>query len=363
MDDLFRGAYKGKRVLVTGHTGFNGSWLTMWLLRLGANVAGYSLDPPTSPSLYKLLGLDEKIQSFKADVRNSKKLEEAFKIYNPEIVFHLAAQSLVRISYKEPKMTFETNILGTVNIFEAVRKTQSVRAVVNVTSDKCYENKETLVGYKESDSLGGNDPYSSSKGCAELITTAYRNSYFNVRIDKNSNVALASARTGNVIGGGDWATDRLIPDCLKYLLRNKTIVIRNPNAIRPWQHVLEPLSGYLLLGKLLYEKGIEYAQAWNFGPKVEENKSVEWMVKKICEKWGKEAKYKIDNDIETREAKYLILNSKKTKEKLGWFPRWNLEKALDATVAWTESYLNKKDSWNMCHSQISEYSRAIKYGQ
>ena len=278
---MFEEFYSGKRVLVTGHTGFKGSWLTLWLTIMGAKVLGYALEPNTDPSLFNVLNLQKDIDHVIGDIRDFEKLREVITEFKPEIVFHLAAQPLVRLSYREPRLTYETNVMGTVNLLEAIRQTKSVRAVVNVTSDKCYENKEWVWGYREIDPMGGYDPYSSSKGCSELITAAYRNSYF-----KNTEAAVASARAGNVIGGGDWAEDRLIPDIVRSLSQGKQIIIRNPKATRPWQHVLEPLSGYLLLGKLLYEKGQEFAEAWNFGPSDSSVMTVEEIVKKSIEIWG-----------------------------------------------------------------------------
>jgi CDP-glucose 4,6-dehydratase len=262
---LFNGIYNNKTVLVTGHTGFKGSWLCFWLIQMGAKVIGYSLEPPTSPNHFELLNLD--MVSVIGDIRDSDKLNAVFAQYQPEIVFHLAAQPLVRLSYKEPVETFETNVIGTLKVFEACRNTKSVRAIVNITSDKCYENKEWVWGYRENDPMGGYDPYSASKGCAELVTSSYRNSFFNVNeYGKSHNVLLASCRAGNVIGGGDWAKDRLMTDIMVAVSEGKKVVIRNPRATMPWQHVLEPLSGYLMLGQKLFEGKKEFAQAWNFGP-------------------------------------------------------------------------------------------------
>ena len=262
---LFNGIYNNKTVLVTGHTGFKGSWLCFWLIQMGAKVIGYSLEPPTSPNHFELLNLD--MVSVIGDIRDSNRLNAVFAQYQPEIVFHLAAQPLVRLSYKEPVETFETNVIGTLKVFEACRNTKSVRAIVNITSDKCYENKEWVWGYRENDPMGGYDPYSASKGCAELVTSSYRNSFFNVNeYGKSHNVLLASCRAGNVIGGGDWAKDRLMTDIMVAVSEGKKVVIRNPRATMPWQHVLEPLSGYLMLGQKLLEGKKEFAQAWNFGP-------------------------------------------------------------------------------------------------
>lgn len=358
MTGSFLDIFRGRRVLVTGHTGFKGAWLAFWLKRLGAKVVGYSLEPPTDPSLFDLIGLAGEIDHIIGDVRNEGMLREVFQVYQPEIVFHLAAQSLVRLSYKEPKLTYETNIIGTVNLFEAIRRTPSVRAVVNVTSDKCYENKEVMTGYRESDPMGGYDPYSSSKGGSELITSAYKRSYFNPEMYGSvHNVALASARAGNVIGGGDWATDRLLPDCIKSILSGEEIIIRYPDAIRPWQHVLEPLSGYLILARKLYEDGAKYSGAWNFGPENLDEKPVEWVVKRICERCGQGASYRVEEGDHLHEAKYLKLDCSKARERLGWRPRWNLEKALDATIDWVKVYRENGNLKNICSEQIDEYSK------
>lgn len=353
---MFNNKYRNRKVLVTGHTGFKGSWLTLWLVELGAKVIGYSLDPPTNPSLFDILNLKSRINHVVGDVRDGAKLKETFVEFKPEIVFHLAAQPLVRTSYLEPQLTYETNIIGTVNLYEAVRSTPEVRAIVNVTSDKCYDNKEISVGYREEDPLGGYDPYSSSKGCSEIVTTAYRSSYFNPLMHgKNHNVALASARAGNVIGGGDWALDRLIPDCIKSILDNKEIVIRNPAAIRPWQHVLEPLSGYILLGQKLFECGPRYAEAWNFGPHDKDAVPVKSIVKMLCEKWGSAASYKIDDGNHPHEAHYLKLNCSKARTQLGWKPRWGLNTAIAKVVEWFSQYKAGRDPVGVCLSQIKEY--------
>ena len=361
MDRTFGNIFKGKKILVTGHTGFKGAWLVYWLKKLGADVVGYSLEPHTNPSFFKLLELENRIEHIVGDIRNVGKLCEVFQTYRPEIVFHLAAQAIVRTSYTEPRLTYETNIMGTVNLFEAVRNADSVRVLVNVTSDKCYENVEILTGYKEGDPLGGYDPYSSSKGSAEIVTSAYRNSYFNPgQYGETHNVAVASARAGNVIGGGDWAADRLLPDCISFLLSGEEIVVRNPGAIRPWQYVLEPLGGYLLLAGKLYEDGSQYSEAWNFGPEDDDSKPVEWVVKRICEKWGNGANYKIDKGVHPHEARLLRLDCTKAKERLGWYPEFKLERALDMTIEWTMAYKNNEDLEKVCDAQIEEYSKYDK---
>ncbi len=353
---MFNNIYKNKKVLVTGHTGFKGSWLALWLSQLGADVVGYALDAPTNPSLFEQLRLSSIIKHVHGDVRDSDKLAKVMSDEKPEFVFHLAAQALVRLSYDEPKTTYETNVIGTLNMFEAVRKTPSVRVVVNVTSDKCYENREVLVGYKESDPMGGFDPYSSSKGCAELLTASYRNSFFNpAKFGTSHNVAIASARAGNVIGGGDWALDRLIPDCLRAVLKNEEIVIRSPNAIRPWQHVLEPLGGYLLLASKLSKEPLKYIGPWNFGPSDEDAKTVGWMVKTLCSKLNYGDRVVVTNAEQPHEANYLKLDCSKARDVLGWQPKFNAATALEKTVEWFDVYRKGGDIRKICESQIGQY--------
>lgn len=355
--------WKNKKVFITGHTGFKGSWLCVWLHTLEVEVTGYALAPHTEPSLFDLCKIDKFVNSTIADIRDGNLLSKALLAAAPEIVIHMAAQPLVRDSYKYPVDTYAINVMGTVNLFEYVRRCKSVRAVVNVTTDKCYENKEWVWGYRENEPLGGYDPYSSSKACSELVTAAYRNSFFNPKDYANHHVALASARAGNVIGGGDWANDRLIPDCVRALLKGEKIIIRNPNAIRPWQHVLEPLSGYLVLAKELYDHGPEYAEAWNFGPDDNNAKPVEWIVQKMCSKWGDDASYEIDKGEHPHEAHFLKLDCSKAKGRLGWYPRWSLEKAIDSIINWTKAYKENKDLWDKCIEQIEDYSRCIDEGR
>lgn len=349
--------WKGKRVFITGHTGFKGHWLCLWLHTLGAEVTGYALNPPTNPNLFELCNIDRLITSIISDIRDIKSLNEAVRSCHPEIIIHMAAQPLVRESYKNPVETYSINVMGTVNLFEAVRNCKGVKAILNVTTDKCYENKEWYWGYRENEPMGGYDPYANSKACSELVTSAYRNSFFNTKDYHIHGVGLASARSGNVIGGGDWAADRLIPDCIRALLTGEKIIIRNPDAIRPWQHVLEPLSGYLLLAQKLYKDGPGYAEAWNFGPDDTDAKPAEWIVKKMCEKWGQNASYGIDKGIHPHEAHYLKLDCSKAKALLGWYPRWNLEKALDTVIEWTRAYKEHKDVRKLCLKQIEEYSK------
>lgn len=335
---MFNNVYKGKKVLVTGHTGFKGSWTILWLNYLGAEVIGYSLPPPTKPSLFEVLGLETDITNIIGDIRDFEKLENVFKTYKPEIVIHMAAQPLVRYGYLNPRETYETNVIGTLNIFEASRKTESVRVVINVTSDKCYENRGWVYGYRENDPMGGYDPYSSSKGCAELLTSAYRNSYFNPsEYGKKHYVSLASVRAGNVIGGGDWAEDRLIPDCVRALSVRKPIHLRNPNAIRPWQYVLEPISGYLWLGALMWDEPTKYCEGWNFGPGDEVPMTVESLVKEVIDLWGG-GSYILCRDAQFYESKFLRLDISKARHFLKWFPIYDLKTALKETVNWYKNF-------------------------
>lgn len=347
--------FTGKKIFITGHTGFKGSWLCLWLHKLGAEVHGYALEPPTTPSLFELANVSDLLCSHHiADVRDAAALSEALLQAKPEIVIHMAAQPLVRDSYKIPVETYATNVMGTVHLLEAVRGCPSVKAVVNVTTDKCYENREWVWGYRENEPMGGFDPYSSSKGCSELVTAAYRNSFF------QGSVALATARAGNVIGGGDWATDRLIPDCVSALLAGEPVRIRNPHAIRPWQHVLEPLSGYLTLAQRLYESGADFEEGWNFGPPDDDAKPVEWIVQRMCRLWGNEARYEIDSGDHPHEAHYLKLDCSKARMRLGWQPRWDLEKALRSLIEWVNVYRSAGDLRRCCLEQIESYEKLIQ---
>lgn len=348
--------WQGKRVFLTGHTGFKGAWLTIWLDSLGAKVTGYALKPPTRPSIFELCRLNRRIKSNIGDVRDAAKLRKAMLAAKPEIVIHMAAQPLVRLSYKEPAETYETNVMGVVNLLEAARVCKGIKAIVNVTTDKCYENREHNRAFREDEPMGGYDPYSSSKGCSELVTAAYRNSFFNPRDYKKHGVALASARAGNVIGGGDWAEDRLIPDIIRAGLRGEKVRIRNPRAIRPWQHVLEPLSGYLKLAEKLYKYGPKYAGAWNFGPDAGDAKDVEWIVKRMFAAWPEAPGYVIDKGRHPHEAHYLRLDSSKARRELGWKPRWHVGQAIDHIVSWTRAYAAKQDVYLMCLTQIADHS-------
>jgi CDP-glucose 4,6-dehydratase len=349
--------YKGKRVLVTGNTGFKGSWLSVWLAELGAKVVGYSLSPPTEPNMFEAIGLGNRNIDIVGDVRDEGHLLSTFEAYQPEVVFHLAAQPIVRRSYKEPRLTYETNVMGTVNLLEAVRKTKCARVVVVITSDKCYENKELMHGCRETDPLGGNDPYSSSKGCAELVVSAYGASFF----DSESNsrrVAVATGRAGNVIGGGDWGEDRLVPDCVRALSAEKEIVIRNPASIRPWQYVLEPLGGYLLLGAKMYENNERYVGAWNFGPSEKDAISVEEVVKRIVSYWGN-GEYTVKSSVnEPHEARSLRLDCSKARALIGWKPTYAINEALVETVAWYKEFYGKRvasDLYDYTVKQIVKY--------
>ena len=347
--------FQGKKVLVTGHTGFKGSWLSLWLQSMGANVIGYALAPPTNPSLFDIAEVESGMTSIIGDIRDLDKLQTVFTEQQPEIVIHMAAQPLVRYSYQNPVETYSTNVMGTVNVLEAVRHCASVKAVVNITTDKCYENREWAWGYRENEPMGGHDPYSNSKGCAELVTAAYRNSYFHHEHYQEHGVAIASARAGNVIGGGDWAEDRLIPDIMRAITHNEAVNIRNPHAIRPWQHVLEPLSGYLKLAQTLYEQGSNCAEGWNFGPNDEDAKPVQWIVEHLTQAWGDGARWQVDNGKHPHEAHYLKLDCSKAKARLNWVPKWRLEVALDQIIAWQKQYQQGADMKAVTLAQISDY--------
>ena len=336
MEDLFSGIYKNKTVLVTGHTGFKGSWLVYWLNKMGAKVIGYSLEAPTNPNHIELLDLD--IISIVGDIRDLEKLNQTFETYKPDIVFHLAAQPLVRLSYENPIETYETNVMGTLKVFEASR-INNVKAIVNITSDKAYENREWIWGYRENDPMGGYDPYSSSKGCADILATSYRNSFFNIKdYKKTHNTLIATCRAGNVIGGGDWAKDRLITDIMISVSIGKKVSIRNPKATRPWQHVLEPLSGYLQIGQKLLEEKVEFAEAWNFGPSDEGSITVEKVVKNVKKHWDK-IDYEINKDPnQLHEANLLKLDCSKAHILLKWKDVWDSETTFEKTVKWYKAY-------------------------
>jgi len=350
--------WNGKRVLVTGHTGFKGSWLTLWLRDLGAKVGGYSLNPPTNPSVHSLARIADYVEiSNCADIRDLAQLTVAANEFKPEIVFHLAAQPLVRLSYSQPVETYTVNVIGTVNLLEAVRRCDSCRAVVIITSDKCYENSEWVWGYRESDPVGGHDPYSSSKGCAELVVAAYRRSFF-----QDAKTGIASARAGNVIGGGDFSLDRLVPDIMSAISRGEPLKVRSPDAVRPWQHVLEPLSGYLLLAEKLYGEPGRYSQSWNFGPSHEDTRSVRWLVENLVSLCGKDVRWERDAKPSPHEAHFLTLDSTKAQTMLGWKPRWDLQRALAAVVDWYRAYQSQSDLGELMLGQIKSFESTTQRG-
>ncbi len=352
--------WKSRRVFVTGHTGFKGSWLALWLHSMGARVCGYSLDPPTEPSLYRLLPLEGQIRSIRADVRDQDSLVAAMQVFEPEVVIHMAAQPLVRFSYQNPVETYAVNVLGTVHLLEAVRKTPGVRSVVVVTSDKCYENLERPEPYLEHEAMGGHDPYSSSKGCAELVTSAYRRSFFHPAKWAEHGVGVASARAGNVIGGGDWAPDRLVPDMMRAWAVGDAVVIRNSEAVRPWQHVLEPLSGYLQLAEKLYADGPEFGEGWNFGPADSDARPVRYLVTELARIWGSDARWRFDEAAHVHEAHLLKLDSSKAVARLGWAPRWSLDETLEHTAEWYRGYDRGEDMSARSLKQIEEYMEPVR---
>ncbi|MES2803319.1 MAG: CDP-glucose 4,6-dehydratase [Bdellovibrionota bacterium] len=347
--------WKNKKVFLTGHTGFKGSWMSLWLLRAGAQLTGYSLGLPTTPSLFEELNVAKDMNSIFGDVRNLDFLKKNLTEAKPDIVIHMAAQPLVRYSYREPVETYMTNVMGAVHLFESVRAANSVRSLVNVTSDKCYENVERSAGYKEHEPMGGHDPYSNSKGCAELITSAYRKSFF-----EKENVYVGSGRAGNVIGGGDWAEDRLIPDIIRSVINNETLTIRSPKAVRPWQHVLEPVHGYLLLAEKLYTEGQKFATGYNFGPETSDHASVENILQIMNKHWQGRIKYEIiSSNTNPHEAGLLSLDCTKAKQELNWRPCWNLDKALQMTIEWHQNRLDKKLVLDSTLSQISKYQSEL----
>ncbi|MCB1791378.1 MAG: CDP-glucose 4,6-dehydratase [Gammaproteobacteria bacterium] len=342
--------WAGKSVFVTGHTGFKGGWLSLWLQQLGARVHGYSLEPPTQPNLFTVANVERGMASSTiADIEDAGSLDAAMRSAQPDVVFHLAAQPLVRLSYAEPVATFATNVMGTVNLFEAVRKCGSVKTIVNVTSDKCYENREWVWPYREDEAMGGFDPYSSSKACSEIVTAAYRRSFL-----ATDNVGCSSARAGNVIGGGDWAADRLLPDFFRALDAGMPLVIRSPNAVRPWQHVLEPLSGYLLLAERLTDEPRQFAEGWNFGPADSDARPVSWIVERLtAARVG--ASWQLDSEPQLHEANHLKLDSSKARTRLSWRPRWQLETALSMTGDWHDAWRNGEDMHAVTLAQIAVY--------
>ena len=355
MIDIFNAFYHGKRVLVTGHTGFKGSWLSIWLHELGAEVAGVSQEPFSERDNFVLSGIGKKIKAdIRADIRDGERMKQIFREYQPEIVFHLAAQPLVRLSYEIPVDTYQTNVMGTINILEAIRLTDSVKVGIMITTDKCYENKEQIWGYRENEPMGGYDPYSSSKGAAEIAIASWRNSFFNpVRYEKHGK-SIASVRAGNVIGGGDWALDRIIPDCIKALEAGRTIDIRSPKAIRPWQHVLEPLSGYMTLAQKMWNEPTRYCEGWNFGPKAESISTVWEVATKVIENYGSGELRDLSDPDALHEARLLMLDISKAKFLLGWEPRMDINRTVELTVDWYKRYRRER-VYDVCVGQIEEY--------
>ena len=343
--------WQGKRVFVTGHTGFKGSWISLWLSSLGAEVKGYALNPPTSPSLFNEAKVSSIIESQFGDIRDQDTLHDSMTKFSPDILIHMAAQPLVRYSYEAPIETYEVNVIGTAKVLEVARSCPNLKVIVNITTDKCYENDDRAEGYKENDPMGGYDPYSSSKGCAELVASSYRRSFL-----QDQGVGVASVRAGNVIGGGDWADDRLIPDILRSFENREPVVIRNPKATRPWQHVLEPLSGYLILAQELYEDQKKYAEGWNFGPNEQDVKPVDWILDNMISKWPNSS-WELDSSSSPHEADFLKLDISKAKSKLGWSPVWELNQTLEKIINWHQAWLNNEDMQAVCLIEIEEYMR------
>lgn len=347
--------WRGKRVFLSGHTGFKGSWLALWLQRLGAHVTGFALAPPTEPNLFTAARVADGMDSAIGDIRNLDQLAAALAHSNAEILFHMAAQPLVRASYANPVETYATNVMGTVNLLEAARRAGSLRAVVVVTSDKCYENREWLWGYRENEPMGGHDPYSSSKGCAELVTAAYRASFFPAESYSQHGVAIASARAGNVIGGGDWAADRLVPDIARAWAAGQTVTLRRPHSVRPWQHVLEPLGGYMLLAQHVYDHGPAFGEGWNFGPADSDALPVASVVEQLATAWGGDARWQVDGGNHPHEAQLLKLDCAKARTRLGWQPRLPLAEALGWTATWYQAFYNGSDARALTEAQIEQY--------
>lgn len=355
--------WRGRRVLITGHTGFKGGWLALWLQSLGAAVSGFALAPPTQPNLFELAKVGVGMASTLGDIRDPAAVNACLAVAKPEVVIHMAAQPLVQLSYAEPVETYAVNVMGTVHLLDAVRRTPSVRAVVIVTSDKCYENREWLWGYRETEAMGGYDPYSSSKGCAELVTAAWRRSFFPPERYAEHGVAVASGRAGNVIGGGDWAANRLVPDAIRAFLAGAELVLRNPQAVRPWQHVLEPLSGYLRLAERLCRDGVACADGWNFGPGSDSEQTVGAVVQRLATLWGPDARWRVDSDgRHPHEAGLLALDSAKARHRLEWSPRWSLDQALAASVSWFQDWSAGADMHAVTLHHIAAYARGEASG-
>ena len=351
--------WNGKRVFLAGHTGFKGGWLSLWLTSMGAKVTGYALAPNTRPNFFQVANVESNLEkSHIADIRDLEKLQKAMAEAKPEIVIHMAAQPLVRYSYVNPVETYATNVMGTVHVLESIRSLDSVRAAVVVTTDKCYENKEWAWGYRENEPMGGHDPYSNSKGCAELVTSAYRQSYFAPEKYDQHKVAIASARAGNVIGGGDWSDDRLIPDAIKAFEAKEALVIRNPLATRPWQHVLEPLSGYLVLAQALYQEGAKFDGGWNFGPRDEDARPVQEVISLLIKNWGSAASWTQDQSEQPHEAHSLKLDCSKARQYLNWIPRWNLEQAIENITQWQQAHQQQSNMREISLKQITTYQNS-----
>jgi CDP-glucose 4,6-dehydratase len=348
--------WNGKRVFLTGHTGFKGSWMSLWLASMGAKVCGYALAPNTQPNLFEVAGVAAVLEeNHFADICDREQLTAAMVAFRPDIVIHMAAQALVRYSYAEPVETYATNVMGTVHVLDAVRQCNGVRAALMVTSDKCYQNNEWPWGYRENEPMGGYDPYSNSKGCAELVTSAYRQSFFPAARHAEHGVAVGSGRAGNVIGGGDWSADRLVPDAIAAFEKGVPLILRNPAAVRPWQHVLEPVSGYLVLAQALFDKGPAFEGGWNFGPGDDDVRSVRGVVELVIEQFGNGARWQQDDREQPHEAHLLKLDCSKAKQYLGWQSSWPLPKGIEATVAWHRAYANGQDMQQVCHAQIQDY--------
>lgn len=354
MLDIFENFYNGKKVLITGHTGFKGSWLSIWLHELGAQVVGIAKNPNTSKDNFVLSNISEKITSLIGDIQDIEYIKQVFAKFQPEIVFHLAAQPLVRLSYEFPVETYNTNVMGTINILEAIRATKSVKVGIMITTDKCYENKEQIWGYRENESMGGHDPYSSSKGAAEIAIASWRMSFFNPEEYKKHGKSIASVRAGNVIGGGDWAKDRIIPDCIRSLEERKPIEIRFPNAVRPWQHVLEPLSGYLLLASKIWNEPTKYCEGWNFGPKIESIVTVWEMASKVIKEYGEGQLLDFSDSSALHESKLLMLDISKAKFKINWEPKMNIDQTISLTIDWYKKY-KMGNVYNLCIENIKSF--------
>lgn len=346
-----------KKVLLTGHTGFKGSWLSLWLQKLNAQVIGFSKSVPTNPSLFELADIENGMISIMGNVCDYDKLEKTIKEHEPEIVIHMAAQAILRESYSNPIETYATNVMGTVNLLESIRNVGNVRVILNITTDKCYEPNDSSKGHLETDRLGGYDPYSNSKACSELVTSSFRNSFFNPKEYKKHGTSLATCRAGNVIGGGDWGKDRLIPDIMRGILDNKVIKIRNPNSTRPWQHVLDPLNGYMNLAEKLWSSGSEFSEGWNFGPLENDEKPVKWIVEKLTKQWSNNIKWDIDNSVNLHEENYLRLSCLKASSRLSWTPKLSLEQGLEWTIEWYKQYKQNNDMRNITEQQIEKFQK------